>query len=41
MQKAGLQYVRTFHLEWPEEIGGTAESDVEYAVTRDEWERRC
>jgi RimJ/RimL family protein N-acetyltransferase len=40
MEKAGLQYVRTFHLEWPEEIEGTAEGDVEYAVTREEWERR-
>jgi RimJ/RimL family protein N-acetyltransferase len=39
MEKAGLQYVRTFHLEWPEEIDGTTEGDVEYAVTRDEWER--
>jgi RimJ/RimL family protein N-acetyltransferase len=39
MENAGLEYVRTFHLEWPEEIEGTAEGDVEYAVTRDEWER--
>jgi RimJ/RimL family protein N-acetyltransferase len=37
MEKAGLKYVRTFHLEWPEEIEGTAEGDVEYALTRDEW----
>jgi RimJ/RimL family protein N-acetyltransferase len=38
LEKAGLRYVRTFHLEWPEEIEGTAEGDVEYAVTREEWE---
>jgi len=37
MEKAGLKYVRTFHLEWPEEIEGTAEGDVEYAITRAEW----
>jgi RimJ/RimL family protein N-acetyltransferase len=37
MEKAGLKYVRTFHLEWPEEIEGTAEGDVEYALTRAEW----
>jgi RimJ/RimL family protein N-acetyltransferase len=39
MEKAGLKYVRTFHLEWPEEIEGTAEGDVEYAITRSDWER--
>jgi RimJ/RimL family protein N-acetyltransferase len=38
MEKAGLEYVRTFHLEWPEEIEGTAEGDVEYAITRADWE---
>jgi RimJ/RimL family protein N-acetyltransferase len=37
MEKAGLKYVRTFHLEWPEEIEGTAEGDVEYAITRADW----
>jgi RimJ/RimL family protein N-acetyltransferase len=39
MEKVGLKYVRTFHLEWPEEIAGTAEGDVEYALTRAEWRR--
>jgi RimJ/RimL family protein N-acetyltransferase len=37
MEKVGLKYIRTFHLEWPEEIEGTAEGDVEYALTRAEW----
>jgi RimJ/RimL family protein N-acetyltransferase len=37
MEKAGLKYVRTFHQEWPYEIEGTAEGDVEYAITRAEW----
>jgi RimJ/RimL family protein N-acetyltransferase len=38
MEEAGLKYVRTFYLEWPEEIEGTAEGDVEYAITRADWE---
>jgi RimJ/RimL family protein N-acetyltransferase len=40
MEKLGLRYVRTFHLDWDEEIEGTAEGDVEYAITRNEWENR-
>jgi len=37
MEKVDLKYVRTFHLEWPHEIDGTAEGDVEYALTRSDW----
>jgi RimJ/RimL family protein N-acetyltransferase len=40
MEKAGLAYVRTFHQEWPEHIEGSEQGDVEYALTRAEWERR-
>jgi RimJ/RimL family protein N-acetyltransferase len=40
MEKVGLEFVRTFHQEWPYEIDGAAEGDVEYALTREEWERR-
>ena len=40
MEKAGLHYVRTFHQEWPERIPGDEHGDVEYALTREEWERR-
>jgi RimJ/RimL family protein N-acetyltransferase len=40
MEKAGLRLVRTFHQEWPEPIEGDAQGDVEYALTRDQWERR-
>lgn len=40
MEKAGLEYVRTFHAEWPERIEGDEQGDVEYALTRSEWERR-
>lgn len=39
MQKAGLRYVRTFHMDWPDRIEGEELGDVEYALTRDEWER--
>jgi RimJ/RimL family protein N-acetyltransferase len=40
MEKAGLKYVRTFHQEWPDKIEGEEEGDVEYALTRSEWERQ-
>jgi RimJ/RimL family protein N-acetyltransferase len=40
MEKAGLRYVRTFFEEWPESIEGSEQGDVEYALTRDEWERQ-
>ncbi|HEV8250270.1 MAG TPA: GNAT family N-acetyltransferase [Gaiellaceae bacterium] len=39
-EKAGLKYVRTFHQDWPDEIEGEEEGDVEYALTRSEWEER-
>ena len=38
MEKAGLRYVRTFDAEWPVRIPGDEEGDVEYAITRAEWE---
>ncbi len=40
MEKAGLTHVRTFHQEWPERIEGDEHGDVEYALTKAEWERR-
>lgn len=39
LEKAGLRYVRTFFEEWPETIEGSDEGDVEYALTREEWQR--
>jgi RimJ/RimL family protein N-acetyltransferase len=39
MEKAGLKFVRIFHQEWPDTIEGEEEGDVEYALTRSEWER--
>lgn len=37
MEKAGLRFVRTFFMEWPEYIAGAEHGDVEYAITREEW----
>jgi RimJ/RimL family protein N-acetyltransferase len=38
MEKAGLRYVRTFHADWPVRIPGDEHGDVEYALTREEWQ---
>jgi len=38
MEKAGLRYVRTFDADWPVRIPGDEHGDVEYAITRAEWE---
>jgi RimJ/RimL family protein N-acetyltransferase len=38
MEKCGLTQVRIFHEEWPHEIEGSEHGDVEYALTRAEWE---
>jgi RimJ/RimL family protein N-acetyltransferase len=40
MEKAGLRLVRTFHQPWPYPIEGDELGDVEYAIDRDEWQRR-
>ncbi len=41
MEKAGLVYVRTFHQEWPYRIEGDEHGDVEYALTKADWERQA
>ena len=38
MEKAGLRFVRTFFQEWPDKIDGDEHGDVEYALTRADWE---
>ncbi len=38
MANAGLRYCRTFHQDWPFPIPGDDLGDVEYAVTRHEWQ---
>ena len=40
MEKAGLRVVREFHAEWPDVIEGSDEGDVEYALTKAEWEQQ-
>lgn len=39
MEKSGLGYVRTFFQDWPDVIEGGEHGDVEYALTREDWER--
>ena len=38
MEKAGLRFVRGFHADWPYRIPGDEHGDVEYAITREQWE---
>lgn len=38
MEKCGLHLVRTFQAEWPDPIPGDEHGDVEYAITRQQWE---
>ena len=38
MEKAGLRFVRRYVTTWPERIEGEEEGDVEYAITREQWE---
>jgi RimJ/RimL family protein N-acetyltransferase len=40
MEKAGMRLVRTFHADWPERLPGDEHGDVEYEITRGEWERQ-
>jgi RimJ/RimL family protein N-acetyltransferase len=41
MEKAGLRQVRVFHQPWPDPIEGDEHGDVEYALTKSEWERQA
>lgn len=38
MEKAGMRHVRSFQAAWPVSIPGDEFGDVQYAITRDEWE---
>jgi RimJ/RimL family protein N-acetyltransferase len=38
MEKAGLRYVRTFRVDWPVDMPGAEQGDVEYALERDQIE---
>ena len=37
MEKAGLWYARTVHLDWPEPLDGNEHGDVEYRLLREDW----
>jgi len=37
LEKAGLRFVRTFHLTWDDPIPGTEHGEVEYALDRADW----
>jgi hypothetical protein len=39
IEKAGLRFVRTLRADWPVRIPGDEQGDVEYAITRTQWER--
>jgi RimJ/RimL family protein N-acetyltransferase len=39
LEKAGLEYLRTVHLDWPDPLPGTEHGDVEYQLHRDDWPR--
>jgi len=38
MERSGLRYVRTFHLEWDDPLPGTEHGEVEYEILRHDWE---
>ena len=40
MERCGLRFVRTFHLEWDDPIEGTEHGEVEYEITKDEWKKQ-
>ena len=40
MEKAGLTLVRTFHQSWPEPIDGSEHGDVEYALSKADWDQQ-
>ncbi|HEY0166294.1 MAG TPA: GNAT family N-acetyltransferase [Jatrophihabitans sp.] len=38
MTSIGLRHVRTFHADWDEPIPGAEHGEVEYAITREQWQ---
>lgn len=39
MEKCGLRHVRTFHVDFPDPLPGSEYGEVEYALTKEEWQR--
>ncbi|MEU5722370.1 GNAT family N-acetyltransferase [Micromonospora sp. NPDC047738] len=40
MEKAGLSFLRSFTGDWPDAIEGSEHGEVEYVLTRADWEQR-
>jgi RimJ/RimL family protein N-acetyltransferase len=40
MEKVGLRYLHTFHLDWPDPLPGSEHGDVLYGQTRAQWLER-
>jgi RimJ/RimL family protein N-acetyltransferase len=40
MEKAGLRFVRVFHLTWDDPLPGYEEGEVEYELLREQWSHR-
>lgn len=40
MEKSGLEFLRSFTSDWPGAIDGSEHGEVEYELTRPEWERQ-
>jgi RimJ/RimL family protein N-acetyltransferase len=40
MEKSGLMLARTFHQDSPDAIEGSEHGEVEYALTKADWEAR-
>jgi RimJ/RimL family protein N-acetyltransferase len=40
LEKTGLHVVRVFHQSWPYRVDGRELGDVEYALTKDEWDQQ-
>ncbi|WNV84166.1 GNAT family N-acetyltransferase [Umezawaea sp. Da 62-37] len=38
MEKTGLKQIRIFHQNWPHQIDGSQHGEVEYAITKTEWQ---
>jgi RimJ/RimL family protein N-acetyltransferase len=38
MEKCGLRHVRTFHVDWAEPLPGSEHGEVEYELTKEEWQ---
>lgn len=39
MENAGLVHVRTVHADWANPLPGSEAGEVEYAITRETWNR--